>query len=107
MELNEEEKGRIVAEEKLRMETRKDFIKEHFGQGGCGGPWRAGWHGYGCHGHRCGGFTLFKILILALVIFGICHLWHRPYCGWNPGYYGYPPAVAPQTAPMPQNPSKN
>ncbi|SRR5579871_5205477 len=110
MELNEQDKERIIAEEKLRMETRKEFFKEHFGgmrgPGGWGSPWRGGWHGYGCHGYRCGGFGLFKGLVLAAVIFGLFHLWHRPYCGGYPGYYGYP-YPAPQSAPAIQPPVKN
>lgn len=103
MELNEQEKERIVAEEKLRMETRKEFFKENFG----GGRWGGGWHGgYGCHGYRCGGFGFFKALLLVVVLFGLFHLWHRPYCGAYPGYYGYP-YPAPQSAPAPQPPVKN
>jgi hypothetical protein len=103
MELNEQDKERIIAEEKLRMETRKDYFKENFGGMRGMGRWGGGWHGYGCHGYRCGG-GLFKILILGLVIFGACHLWHRPYCGGYPGYYGSP---APQAAPAPPAPGKN
>lgn len=102
MELNEQDKERIIAEEKLRMETRKEFFKENFGGMGWHGRWGSRWHGYGCHGHH--GFGLFKILVLGLAIFGLCHLWHGPTCGWGPGYYGYPPP-APQSAP--QAPSKN
>ena len=107
MELNEQDKERIIAEEKLRMETRKEFFKENFGgmhgPGGWGSPWRGGWHGY-----RCGGFGFFKGLFLALVIFGLFHLWHHPYCGTYPGYYyGAPAYPAPQSAPAPQPPSKN
>lgn len=105
MELNEQDKERIVAEEKLRMETRKEFFKENFGgmHGGWGG-WRGGCHGYG---HRCGGFGFIKGLVLALVIVGLFHLWHRPFCGYGyPGYYGYP-YPAPQSAPAPQPPVKN
>jgi hypothetical protein len=103
MELNEQDKERIIAEEKLRMETRKEFLKENFGGGHGWGRWGGGWHSHGCHGYRCGGFGLFKALILAAVIFGLFHLCHRPYCGY-PGYYGYP---APQSAPAPQPPVKN
>jgi hypothetical protein len=104
MELNVKEKERIIAEEKLRMETRKEFFKENFGGMGWRGRWGGGWHGYGCHGYRCGGFGLFKVLILGLVIFGLCHLWHRAPCGAYPGYYGNP---ASQAAPAPQPPVKN
>ena len=103
MELNEQDKERIVAEEKLRMETRKEFFKENFGGMRGMGRWGGGWQGYGCHSHRCGG-GIFKVLILGLVIFGLCHLWHRPYCGGYPSTYGSP---APQSAPAPQPPVKN
>ncbi len=104
MELNEQEKERIIAEEKLRMETRKEFFRENFGRGGWGGPWRGGWHGYGCHGYRCGGFGVLKGILLALLIVGLFHMWHRPFfCGY-PGYYGYP-YPAPQSAPAPQPPA--
>jgi len=103
MELNEQEKERIIAEEKLRMETRKEFFKENFG-----GPWRGhwggGWHGYGCH--RSWGFGIFKALILALIIVGLFHCWHRPCYGPYYGY-GYCPPSAPQSAPAPQPPIKN
>ncbi len=104
MELNEQDKERIIAEEKLRMETRKEFFKENFGGMRGMGRWGGGWNGYGCHGHRCGG-GIFKVLILGLVIFGLCHLWHRPYGCWGPGYYGVPAYPAPQAAPAP--PVKN
>ncbi len=99
MELSQEEKDRIVAEEKLRMETRKEFFKDHFG----GMGWRGGWGHHSYYGHGCHrGFGFVKGLLLAAVIFGIFHLWHHP-CG---PYYGYacPPAAQ---APMPQTPPKN
>ena len=105
MELNEQDKERIVAEEKLRMETRKEFFKENFGgMHGWHGRWGGGWHGNGCHGYRCGG-GFFKALILVAVLFGLCHLWHHTACGY-PGYYGYP-SPAPQSAPAPQPSVKN
>jgi len=102
MELNEQDKERIIAEEKLRMETRKDFFKENFGGMHGWGRWGGGWHGYGCHGYRCGGFGLFKILVLGLVIAGLCHFWHRP-CYGPYGYGYYPPPVQNQA---PTAPSK-
>jgi hypothetical protein len=102
MELSQDEKDRIIAEEKLRMETRKEFFKENFGHGGWGGHWRGGWRG-GCYGHRCGG-GLFKVLVLGLVIFGLCHLWHRPCFYGNGCYYGAP---APQAAPAVPPAAKN
>ncbi len=100
MELNEQDKERIIAEEKLRMETRKEFFKDNFGGMGWGGRWGGGWHGYGCHGYRCGG-GLFKVLVLGLAIFGLCHLWHR---GGPCGYGAYAPQVQNQA---PAAPSKN
>ena len=105
MELNEQDKERIIAEEKLRMETRKEFFKEHFGGGHWGGPWCGSWASHGCHGYRCGGFGFFKGLLLAAVIFGLFHMWHRP-C-YAPNGYGYCPPVQQQTAPNTQPPVKN
>lgn len=102
MELNEQEKERIIAEEKLRMETRKEFLKENFGGMHGWGRWRGGWQGYGCHGYRCGGFGFFKALLLVLVVFGLFHLWHRPCFGPTSGYGYYPPAAS--SAPVPQAP---
>jgi hypothetical protein len=92
MELNEQEKERIIAEEKLRMETRKDFFKENFGRGG--------WVGGGCHG-GCHRFGFLKCLFIAAAIFAVCHFWHRPYCD-GPGYYGGN-APTQQTAPPVKN----
>jgi len=103
MELNEQDKERIIAEEKLRMETRKEFFKDNFGRGGWG-HFRGGSYAYGCHGgHR---FGFLKGLLLAAVIFGVFHLCHRNYCGWGPGYYA-PYPMQPQAAPAPQAPAKN
>jgi hypothetical protein len=107
MELNEQDKERIVAEEKLRMETRKDYFKENFGGMHGMGRWGGGWHGYGGHCYRYGGFGFLKGLLIVVAIFALFHLWHRPYCGWGPGYYGYPAYPAPQSAPAPQPPAKN
>ncbi len=101
MELNEQEKERIVAEEKLRMETRKEFFKENFGRGGWGMRFRGGWHG-GCYGGGCchrGG--ILKCLLIVAVIFAACHFWHGPYCAGQ-GYYGCQ-APAAQTAPPIKN----
>jgi hypothetical protein len=102
MELNEQEKERIIAEEKLRMETRKEFFKDHFGRGGWGMPFRGGhfrggWYGGGCYGGGCHRFGFLKVLVIAGVIFAACHFWHRPYCD-GPGYYGGS-APTQQTAP--------
>jgi len=112
MELNEQEKERIIAEEKLRMETRKEFFKENFGRGGWmghlpgmlfrGGSFRGGWYGGGCYGGGCHRFGFLKVLVIAGVIFAACHFWHRPYCE-GPGYYGGYPATAQQAAPPVKN----
>lgn len=106
MELSQEEKDRIIAEEKLRMETRRDFVKEHFGGFHGMGHWRGEWRGYGCHGHHLG-FGFLRILVLALAIFGLFHLCHRQACGWAPGNNGYIASPAPQSAPALQAPPKN
>ncbi len=96
MELDSKEKDRIIAEEKLRMETRKEYMKEHFG----GMGWRGrhmGWNGGCCH--RGMGFLRGLVLVAALV--AIFHCWHRgPYggpCGYYPpaGPYQAPPVGAP------------
>jgi hypothetical protein len=101
MELNEQEKERIIAEEKLRMETRKDFFKENFGGGGWGGRFRGGWVGRGCHGGGCHRFGFLKCLLIVGIIFAVCHFWHRPYCD-GPGYYNEN-APTQQTAPPVKN----
>jgi hypothetical protein len=102
MEFGQEEKERIVAEEKLRMETRKEYFKENFGGMGWGHRWGGHWHG--CHG-RCGGGFL-KALVLILVIAALFHFWHGAPCG-PCGYY--PPAAQYQAPPAgaPQAPEKN
>jgi len=99
MELSQEEKDRIIAEERLRMEARKEFIRENFGHGGWG--WRGGWRGYGCH-RPCGG-GIFKVLVIALVIFAVCHFCHNS-CGTGMPYYGYgaPVYQVPQAQAIPQ-----
>jgi hypothetical protein len=72
MELSQDEKDRIVAEEKLRYETVKELKKQE-GGGGWGPHGKN--CGCGCHGHgfgfgspacHCGGF--WKGLILGLVL---------------------------------------
>jgi hypothetical protein len=103
MELNEQEKERIIAEEKLRMETRKEFFKENFGRGGWGGhmPFRGAWYGRGCYGGGCHRVGFLKVLVIAGVIFAACHFWHRPYCDGS--YYGGYQVPAQQTAPPVKN----
>ena len=102
MEFSQEEKDRIVAEEKLRMETRKDYLQEHFGGMGCHGHrWGGRWHG--CHG-RCGGFI--RALILILVVAALFHFW-RGSSSCGPCGYNAPAQYQSQTAPAPQIPTKN
>jgi hypothetical protein len=96
MELSQEEKDRIVAEEKLRYETVKQ-LKMQEGGGGWGGHGKA--CGCGCHGHgfgfgshrcHCGGF--WKGLIVGLVLgalFSLCFHHGYRYCNGR-GYYGAP-----------------
>jgi hypothetical protein len=81
MELNEKERGRIVAEEKLRMDTRKEYMQEHLGgpRGMC--PWGGGRGIHGFHGHCHGGFVLLRLLVLGLALFGLYSLWHSTPCG--------------------------
>ena len=86
MELSQEDKDRIIAEEKLRLETRKEFLKEHMYSG--------------CGSRRCG-WGLFRGLAFLLLLFALFHCWHRPYCGWGPGYCNHPVTQTPQAAPSP------
>jgi hypothetical protein len=101
MELNKEVKDRILAEEKYRMEIRKDMLKEQMGHWGHWGRW--GHHGgcyggYGCGcGHR-GGF--FKVLLLGVILFAIFHCggWRNHYgaCNYNAPAVSAPSADAPK-----------
>lgn len=85
MELSQEEKDRIVAEEKLRFETKTQLMGEKWGKHhGWGGP---DWMGHGCHR---GGF--WKGLLLGLflaLLFGFLFHHHRyGHGGWRHGGYG-------------------
>lgn len=97
MELSEQEKERIAAEEKVRFEAQRQLMREHY----------RGWrHGHGCRGGWFGG--VFKVLLLVLLVGAI--FWH-PWRPWHYGYYGdrrydrpavqqqqqTPPQVAPTT----------
>ncbi len=102
MELNEQDKERIIAEEKLRMDIRREFFKENFG--------RMGWHSYG-HGGFCGygrpwGFGLFKALVLGLALFALFQWGRHSHCEGYPGYYGQGSHL-PETVPAPQAAPKN
>jgi len=107
MELSQDEKNHIIAEEKLRFETIKQLrMQEGGGWGGHGKECNCGGHakacGCGCHGHgygfggsscHCGGF--WKGLILGLLLsalFSFC--FHHKYYGHNDGrcYFGSPSA---------------
>lgn len=76
MELNEKERAKIVAEECLRMETRKEYMRLNIGdmRGMC--PWGGGRGFHGFHGRCHGGFVLLRFLVLALALFGLYSLWH-------------------------------
>jgi hypothetical protein len=80
MELNEKERAKIVAEECLRMETRKEYLRLNIGdmRGMC--PWGGGRGFNGFHGRCHGGFVLFRFLVLALALFGLFSLWHHTTC---------------------------
>ncbi len=82
MELSQEEKDRIVAEEKLRFETKSQLKREHGGRGyGWGG-------GYGCH--RGGFWKGLLVGVLACLILGFLFHPHRDEWrgGWHHHGYG-------------------
>ncbi len=77
MELSQEEKDRIIAEEKLRFETKSQLKKEHGGRGyGWGG-------GYGCH--RGGFWRGLLVGVLVCLILGFFFHHHRQ--GWDGGWH--------------------
>jgi len=97
MELSDQEKERIAAEEKVRFEAQRQLMREHY----------RGWrHGHGCRGGWFGG--VFKVLLVVLIVGAI--FWHP----WRP-HYGYydcryarpavqqqqqtPPQTSPEAAP--------
>jgi hypothetical protein len=95
MELSQEEKDRIVAEEKLRFETKKQLKMQEGGGGwghgkGCGCGCQG--HGFGMGSHRChcGGFWKGLVVGLVLGIF-LSFCIHHGYRHWDGrGYYGAP-----------------
>ncbi len=99
MELDEKERGKIVAEEKLRMETRKEYMRENIGGLRGMGPWGGGRGFHGFHGHCHGGFVLLRFLFLGLALFGLYSLWHSTACGRSFGGDVAPHAVAAQMVP--------
>jgi hypothetical protein len=71
MELTQREKDRIIAEEKVRFEAKKEIIREQTG-GRCG-------HGFGCACGRHGGFLkglIFGVLLTVLAGLFACHYGH-------------------------------
>ena len=91
MELSDQEKERIAAEEKVRHEARKALHREEWG--GCCGRGGHGW------GHR-GGF--WKGLIVGLLLcaaFGM--LRHHGKCGYGHGYMAGPGGCAQMAQPAP------
>jgi hypothetical protein len=84
MELSQEDKDRIREEEKLRMDTRREYLN----QSCC--------HGGGCH--RCGR-GIFKVLGLIAAIALVGHFWCHGHGGWNRCAYDertQPAPAAPQ-----------
>jgi hypothetical protein len=103
MELSQKEKDRIIEEEKLRLETRKEYLKDNLEGMGCGNKFGGGC-GCGCH-HRCGHWGFLKGIIWLVVIVALFHFWRwSPGCGSN----GYCPSAQPQApaAMAPQMPAK-
>jgi hypothetical protein len=100
MELNERERAKIVAEECLRMETRKEYMRVNIGgmRGMC--PWGGGRGMHGFHGCCHGGFVLLRLLFLGLALFGLYSLWHHTPCGHSFGGDGAPRAATVQVAPV-------
>jgi hypothetical protein len=118
MELTQQEKDRIIAEEKVRFEAKHQFWKEVKGKGGghgpgcncpsCGGGSCGCGRGYGKWGGGCGchrggfllGFLAGIVLTLLLGMFMHRHDGRDGRDGWGHHWdYGYPPA---QTEPAPQ-----
>ena len=99
MELSQEEKERIIAEEKLRFETKRQLIREQWG-----GPWSGWGRGYGGWGNSCGhrgGFWrgLF-VGLLVWALFSFCGHHHRCWYGQGACQVGMPNAQsAPQAEP--------
>ncbi len=93
MELTDQEKERIVAEEKVRHEARQSLGGDDCcGGGGCCG------HGHGWHG-RSGGF--WKGLILGIIIASVCgHFCRRHFGGYGMCGMGMPMGGGCYGAPM-------
>lgn len=68
MELSQDEKDRIVAEEKLRFETVKSLKIQDAAAGGHGMGYGGGCHGQGFAGHRCHCGGIWKGMILGVLV---------------------------------------
>src|SRR6185436_20560475 len=100
MELSQDEKDRIIAEEKLRFETKQQLTQEKRGAQ-CGG-WEH--HGHGCGHRRSFWRGLIAGIILSVLFSFLCH-YHRygGFCGHNACSYGAPAASVPAPQAVPQN----
>jgi hypothetical protein len=88
MELSQEEKERIIAEEKLRFETKTQLMGEKWGKHH-GPGWGQDWMGPGC---PRGGFFkgLLAGILLAVLFCFLFHHHHHGYGGWrHGGGWGY------------------
>ena len=103
MELSQDEKDRIIAEEKLRMDTRRDYLKDQFGERGWHGRHMGGcWHGHGCCGR---GWGFLRALVVILLLAAAFHCWRGDFFRGPCGYY--PPPAQYQAPSAPQAPGKN
>jgi hypothetical protein len=87
MELNQEEKERIIAEENVRMTARKEYFKEH------GEIWRKKHCGSGLSGCCCHHFGFWRIIIVVLLLIVIFHFFmfrNWGYGCWRASQYGRP-----------------
>jgi hypothetical protein len=82
MEFSHEEKERIIAEEKLRHETRKELLAQGGGKGCGNGACGSGLHG-SCH---CGAF--WKGLILGLILSALFGFIFNRHYGMDRCLYG-------------------
>jgi hypothetical protein len=94
MEFTQEEKDRIIADQKLRHETSKSLMT---GGGKCCSSHEAGMGLHGCS--HCGG--IFKGVILGLVLAALFCFFtdrHRDGCTWGHCDYGSPMMSHPDSA---------
>lgn len=101
MELSEQDKDRIKAEERARFEARRELMHEKWG----------GWGGGCCGGHGWHRFGFLKGLVVGIILcwlLGLCRM-HMPWGCYGPGMMGQgcygmgapmtPPPPGPQPAP--------